>query len=133
MLELLASLDWSKVASVVGSLTSLVTMCIALVALGSWRRTLRNQRIDECVSAAFHLIGTIERYRALKFDHNRIIRSSQKGIEDALDRVLDGFRDFDRAYTIARRYRPDLSPKDVFGIVTSSLYNIARRLEDAAA
>jgi hypothetical protein len=59
MFEFLVSLDWSKIVGVVSSVTSLVTMSIALIALGSWKRTLRNQRIDECISAAYDLRGEI--------------------------------------------------------------------------
>ena len=61
MLEILG--EWSKI---IGAVASLATMCIALVALGSWRRTLRNQRIDEAISAAFDLAGAIERYVAVR-------------------------------------------------------------------
>ena len=32
-------------------------------------------------------------------------------VTEAFDRVLDGLRDFDRAYSVARRYLPDLPSK----------------------
>jgi hypothetical protein len=40
-------------------------------------------------------------------------------VTEAFDRVLDGLRDFDRAYSVARRYRSDLPDKAVFAIAES--------------
>jgi hypothetical protein len=53
----LAGLNWTTIAGVIGSIAPLITILIAVRALGSWKRTLRNQRIDECICAAYDLIG----------------------------------------------------------------------------
>jgi hypothetical protein len=56
----LAGLNWTVIAGVIGSVTPLITVLIAYRALGSWKRTLQNQRVDECISAAYDLIGSLE-------------------------------------------------------------------------
>jgi hypothetical protein len=75
----------------------LITILIAVRALGSWKRTLRNQRIDECISAAYDLVGSFERYKAVKSKH-KISTTAE-----AFDQLLTSFRDFDRAYTVVGR------------------------------
>jgi hypothetical protein len=106
----LAGLNWTTIAGVIGSVAPLITILIAVRALGSWKRTQRNQRIDECISAAYDLIGSFERYREVKSRHKLSTTA------EAFDQLLTSFRDFDRAYTVVRRYRSDLDPKDPYRI-----------------
>jgi hypothetical protein len=106
----LAGLNWTVIAGVIGSVAPLITILIAVRALGSWKRTLRNQRIDECISAAYDLIGSFERVKAVKG------RARGGAIHETFDQLLASFHDFDRAYTVVRRYRSDLDPKDPYRI-----------------
>ena len=119
MFEFLVSLDWSKIGGVVSSVTSLVTMSIALIALGSWKRTLRNQRIDECISAAYDLRGEIGDWVTIV---HQARSSSTDGLAqgpvftEAFDQMLRSLRDFERSYRLALRYRRDLDPKALYGV-----------------
>jgi hypothetical protein len=100
----LAGLNWTTIAGVVGSVAPLITILIAVRALGSWKRTLQNQRVDECISAASVLIGSLERFKKIK---GRVRGSAT---QEAFDQLLASFHNFDCAYRITCRYRPDLDP-----------------------
>jgi hypothetical protein len=112
----LAGLNWTTIAGVVGSVAPLITILIAVRALGSWKRTLRNQRIDECISAAYCLTGSPNRYEVVNG------RGKLSTTAEAFDQLLTSFHDFDRAHTVVRRYRPDLDPLDVFHVGKIVLY-----------
>jgi hypothetical protein len=65
---------------------------------------LQNQRVDECISAASDLIGSLERFKKIK---GRVRGSAT---QEAFDQLLASFHNFDCAYRITCRYRPDLDP-----------------------
>jgi hypothetical protein len=125
MFEFLVSLDWSKIGGVVSSVTSLVTMSIALIALGTWKRTMRNQRIDECISAAYDLRGEIGDWVTII---HQARSSSIEGLAqgpvftEAFEQMLRRLRDFERSYRIALRYRRDLDPKALYGVRKILIY-----------
>jgi hypothetical protein len=98
----LAGLNWTAIAGVVGSVAPLATILIAYRALGSWKRTLQNQRVDECISATFSFKGSVDRYIAVKR------RARGGAIHEVFDQLWASFRDFGRAYTVACRYHPEL-------------------------
>jgi hypothetical protein len=106
----LAGLNWTVIAGVIGSVAPLITILIAVRALGSWRRTLRNQRIDECISAAYDLIGSLERFKKIKG------RARGSATHEAFDQLLASFYNFDCVYRITCRYRPDLDPNALFHV-----------------
>jgi hypothetical protein len=106
----LSDLNWTTIAGVVGSVAPLITILIAYRALGSWKRTLQNQRIDECISGAYDLIGSADRFITTKR------RGRSSAIEETFDQLLASWHDFNRAYRLARRYRADLDPNATFEI-----------------
>jgi hypothetical protein len=106
----LAGLNWTTIVGVIGSIAPLITILIAVRALGSWKRTLQNQRVDECISAAYDLIGSLERFKKIKD------RGRGSATHEAFDQLLAGFYNFDCVYRITCRYRPDLDPNALFHV-----------------
>jgi hypothetical protein len=110
MMTVLASINWIQIAGFVGTIAPLVTIAIAVYALGSWKRTLHNQRIDECLGAAFDLMDALTDVIEIKR------RRDVAATKDAFDQLDRSCRAFDRAYSMVRRYRPNLSPRIPFSV-----------------
>jgi hypothetical protein len=105
----------------VGSIAPLITIGIAYRALGSWRLTLQNQRIDECINATFDLLGALEQFckiARMGVGNYRTYGETWDRDKEFHERLRSSFRNFDRSYTITRRYRPNLSAKVPFRIQT---------------
>jgi hypothetical protein len=104
----MSSCSWTDIVT---AAAAIVTACAAAYAAwlaksasDTWRRTLENQSVDECVSAVHELQSAI----------NRVIALMEAG--SPRDSVVDAYteawklswRRFDQAYAIAKRYHPGL-------------------------
>ena len=93
----------SLVTPLVNTLVKLMpvfTLVVAIWATYAWRRTLRNQRADDCISAAREMYAAIEYVIRLKL-HSE----DEKRLEDAYNRAWEtSWRRFDAAYTVAQRW-----------------------------
>lgn len=78
--------------------------CIAKAAAETWRDTLKNQAVDESISAVRELRSAFDRVVALTRDKTRSTR-----VWEAYDDTWkSSWRRFDQAYAVARRYHPEL-------------------------
>jgi len=77
---------------------TLLTAMIAFYAARSWRQTLKNDRIDEGISAARDLRGAVNRCRSLITVHVR------DQIWPAYRQTWESWRRLDKALAVLRRY-----------------------------
>ena len=102
--------DWVTAGgSVVAALATLLAAGFAWDAANTWIDALQNRRGDECVAAASELRSAIHRcmsaIRRKKGDEK-----SDAAIWKTYTAAWDYQTRFRSAYTVARRYRPELAP-----------------------
>jgi hypothetical protein len=120
----LTGIDWTKVAPVVGSIAPVTTISIALYTVKQWKRTLRRQKSDECISAARYLRGAVGRYVSIK---SRLGRD-----EDANREMWDGLRAFDQAYVVAQWYHKKTLTEKMLDKVFSTVTDLSQNLNSSS-
>ena len=78
-----------------------IGVVVAMIALGSWFNTLKNQRADKCLEALYDVVGLANRCLTLKLKNHPSER-----IWPAYDEAWNGHRKFAAAWAIMRRYYP---------------------------
>jgi hypothetical protein len=109
---------WTDIATAVGTIVAAVATCataaIAAYAAVTWKDTLKNQRADECISAA--RVGALGRCLSIKEQRNL----DMPPVWRAHDELRASWRRFDQAFYATRRYQPNLN-KDVSFLVARQL------------
>jgi hypothetical protein len=109
--------NWTEVATAWGTIAAAIAAGVAAIAAAiaswlslkgadQWRRTIEEQRIDECVAASRDLEGILGRLISIR---------KQQGVHptyptfEVYDRLWDSWRRLDAAFSTARRYRRGLA------------------------
>ena len=95
-------------------ISAVIAAGAAVYAATTWKTTLQNQRVDECLSAALDLqsifgklISVKQSFRAPRADDNAWRVN---------ELLWDSWRQFNRCFVVARRYRANLReeiPKEI--------------------
>lgn len=106
---------WEGAAELIKALAPIATVSVAAWAATTWRKSLMNQRADDCISAAHEMEAAIDRCLSLFWEQRGLIPTYDRSQELArrYDEVWKvSWRRFDQAYAVARRYHPTL-PREV--------------------
>jgi hypothetical protein len=112
-------------ATIVAAGGTCATALIALYAALTWKYTLKNQRADECVSAARGVVGAVGRCLRTKTKENL---TNMAPVWHAYDEVWESWRRFDQAYSAARRYHPEKLSNNIAGEIARQLDNLGDAL-----
>src|SRR6266480_5878122 len=94
---------WVRVAQIIATAAAAV---VAWYVGWNWHRTLRNQRLDECVAAVHEVMGLVNRCLSLKED----ARNGQDQVWSAYTEAWNSWRKFSATVAVVRRY--DKFPED---------------------
>jgi hypothetical protein len=101
----------SDAANVVTAAATIATALIALLASKTWFETLKLQKRDECIAAAYRFSALIG--RAVSFREKDL----SERFWPAYDEAWDGWKTLERSYVVASRYytndRDDLDKKAI--------------------
>ena len=95
----------TAIAAVAAAGAAISAACIAKAAAETWRDTLKNQAVDESISAVRELRSAFDRVVALTRDKKTRSRRVWEAYDDTWK---SSWRRFDQAYAVARRYHPEL-------------------------
>jgi hypothetical protein len=95
----------ATIAPIISAVAACVVAAMAINAARIWRLTLRQQRADECMSAARDLSAAVDHFMRVKIKENLTHVGT---VIAAYEETLASWRRFDRTFGTACRYYPDL-------------------------
>src|SRR5262249_26790659 len=97
--------NWTEALTASGTaVTAVLTLALVVIAglaLKDWRKSLENQRADECVSAIRDLLGAIGRCLSLKKSKPMPHWDPEHAMWQAHTDMWAAWRRFDRAFFVA--------------------------------
>jgi len=126
--------NWAEVWTAYGTwATAIATLILAGIGwrgLAQWKRSLENQRADECISAARHLEGAIGRLVTLKSKRPEPGYDPQPAAWRAYSLAWESWRQFNQAFAVARRYHEKAMVPDTPTVIATRLREIEDLMEN---
>lgn len=125
--------NWTEVLTAGGTVaTAIFTMGLVVVAAFAvwyWKKTLENERADECVSAIRDFWGAVGRCVSLKKSRPQPQWDQVRAVWQAHGEMWDAWRRFDRAFSVACRYHKELD-RTISEQIKHELYPLDDLLHD---